>query len=51
MIEAANPSQDLKIERLTKRPQFLAAAQGRSVARGAVAMIHENIHILVWVHS
>ena len=38
MIEAANPSQDLKIERLTKRPQFLAAAQGRSVARGAVVV-------------
>jgi ribonuclease P protein component len=38
VIEAANPSQDLKIERLTKRPQFLAAAQGRSVARGAVVV-------------
>jgi ribonuclease P protein component len=38
VIEAAPPSQTLKIERLTKRPQFLAAAQGRSVARGAVVI-------------
>ena len=38
MIEAADLPQDLDIQRLTKRPQFLAAAQGRSVARGAVVV-------------
>lgn len=42
MIEASSPApqppSSPPIKRLTKRPQFLAAAKGRSLARGAVVV-------------